>query len=523
MIWRYADPIVKFGKRAVLGAALFVFAGAAFADEPVTLTSKSGTLELSGEVLGFDGEYIQIATEYGPVSLSFARVDCTGAACPDPGNFVPRLKVSGEAAVADVLMPALWDGFARTKGWSTQFDDLGDGSIGVSTDAGGDVAAVFEISSSTTDQGFADLFAYRANAVIATREVSDSELSTARTQRLDDLQSSRRSRILGLDALTPIVSPLRKTRSLSLVQLQRALRGEVTDWEAFGEASAPLTIHLGPEGSGSTQTALRYLLGTTAPTNVTFHQSQAEMSNAVVADRNAIGLASVLRTGGARPVSLLDDCGFLTAPTPIGIKTEDYPLTAPVFLYFPPRIMPQVFKDFVEWTRSPAAQLIVRRTGYVDQTVVPIPLDAQGQRFANAIERVGTEVPFDELQRFVRLIADQTRLSLSFRFEVGSAELDAQSRSNLSDLAVSIRNGDYDGGELTLIGFSDGIGEAKANRDLSGARAEAVRQALLDRLGDDRERVVLSVAAFGEALPMACDDTELGQRTNRRVELWVMD
>ena len=123
----------------------------------------------------------------------------------------------------------------------------------------------------------------------------------------------------------------------------------------------------------------------------------------------------------------------------------------------------------------------------------------------------------------MRLIADQTRLSLSFRFEVGSAELDAQSRSNLSDLAVSIRNGDYDGGELTLIGFSDGVGEAKANRDLSGARAEAVRQALLNRLGDDSDRVQLSVAAFGEALPMACDDTELGQRTNRRVELWVMD
>jgi len=521
MIWRNADPLRNYGKRAVLGAALFLCATASFANEPITLTSKSGALELTGELLGFDGEYIQIATEYGPVSLSFARVDCAGAECPDPDNFVARLKFAGEAAIADVLLPALWDGFARTQGWSTQFDELDGGSIGVATNSAGTVEAVLEISSSSTDRGFADLFDHKANAVVATREITDEELSTARTQRLDDLESSTRSRILGLDAMTPIVSPLRKTRSLSLVQLQRALKGEVTDWEAFGESAAPLQVHLGPKGSGSTQTALRYLIGGAEPVGVTYHETQADMANAVVSDRNAIGLSSVLRTGGARPVALLDDCGFLSAPSPIGIKTEDYPLTAPIFLYLPPRIMPQVFKDFVEWTRSPAAQLIVRRTGYVDQTVVPIPLDAQGQRFANAIERVGTEVPFDELQRFVRLISDQTRLSLSFRFEAGSAELDAQSRSNLMDLAAAIRNGEYDGQELTLIGFSDGIGDASANRELSGARAEAVRRALLSRLGDAAENVALDIAAFGEALPMACDDTELGQRTNRRVELWV--
>jgi phosphate transport system substrate-binding protein len=34
---------------------------------------------------------------------------------------------------------------------------------------------------------------------------------------------------------------------------------------------------------------------------------------------------------------------------------------------------------------------------------------------------------------------------------------------------------------------------------------------------DDPERLSLKVEAYGEALPMACDDTDWGRRINRRV------
>ena len=35
------------------------------------------------------------------------------------------------------------------------------------------------------------------------------------------------------------------------------------------------------------------------------------------------------------------------------------------------------------------------------------------------------------------------------------------------------------------------------------------------------ERVDLGVDAFGEAMPMACDDSDWGRQVNRRVEVWV--
>ena len=206
------------------------------------------------------------------------------------------------------------------------------------------------------------------------------------------------------------------------------------------------------------------------------------------------------------------------------MKTEDYPLTFPMFLYLPQRAQHPQIVEFLDWMRSPSAQLVIRRAGFVDLAAVPIPLSDQGDRLANAISNAGTEIPLIELQRMVRLLGPRVRMSSTFRFEPGSTRLDGQSRSNVMQLAQAIRDGRFGGSELMFVGFSDGRGPAPANRDLSSARAEAVKRAVERALSGQLPRnVLIDTDAFGEAMPMACDDTIWGQQTNRRVELWVRD
>jgi len=48
-----------------------------------------------------------------------------------------------------------------------------------------------------------------------------------------------------------------------------------------------------------------------------------------------------------------------------------------------------------------------------------------------------------------------------------------------------------------------------------------VKRALIAALGTLPAQVTVETEAFGEALPMGCDDTEWGRQMNRRVELWV--
>ena len=73
-----------------------------------------------------------------------------------------------------------------------------------------------------------------------------------------------------------------------------------------------------------------------------------------------------------------------------------------------------------------------------------------------------------------------------------------------------------------FVGFSDGQGPAAGNRKIALRRAEAVRKAVFDAVATPGDpQVEMVVEAFGEALPMACDDSDWGRQVNRRVEVWV--
>jgi hypothetical protein len=70
-------------------------------------------------------------------------------------------------------------------------------------------------------------------------------------------------------------------------------------------------------------------------------------------------------------------------------------------------------------------------------------------------------------------------------------------------------------------GFPTAQGSAQVNTRLAQRRAEAVLDAVRAATDSAEDRVTLRAEAFGEALPMACEDTAWGSAVNRRVEVWV--
>jgi len=60
------------------------------------------------------------------------------------------------------------------------------------------------------------------------------------------------------------------------------------------------------------------------------------------------------------------------------------------------------------------------------------------------------------------------------------------------------------------------------NERLSRRRAEAARAAVQEAAAAaNLSRVTMVIEAYGEAMPMACDDTLWGRAVNRRVEVWL--
>ena len=513
-------------RRYAMAIATCLFAVPAAAQD-ITLVSRDGSVELSGTFLGFDGEYYRIDTVYGELTVDGSGVRCEGPACPSLEDYVARLSVSGAASMADLLLPALVEGFALREGYGLRREDLDATHVEYllfDRETGRDLGR-FRFRATTSDEGFADLLALEADIAMSVREIRPDEVARAREAGLGDLRARGRFRVLALDALVPIVSGSMPLDRISTVDLARAFTGEITNWAELGGPDAPISLHMRDAQSGLSQATVDRLvlpINGTLKDGIERHTTDAGLALAVAADPFGLGLASASELGPARRLSLTGSCGFALQANRQTIKTEDYPLTAPMFLYIPARRLPRLAREFLFYTQSVPAQQVIRRAGFVDQQPEAIVLDRQGDRFVNAIANAGSDVSLGDLQEMIAVLRPMQRLTTTFRFDAGSTGLDAQSRAHVDHLARRLEDGSFDGRKLTFIGFSDGEGPATTNRVIAERRAEAVRQAVIRAAETaDLSQVTLEIDAFGEALPMACDDSEWGRKVNRRVEVWL--
>lgn len=518
---------MKNVRAAIVAALLSLFVVSPAIADDVTLTSRDGSVEITGTLLGFDGEFYRVDTEYGVLTVDGSGVACEGPGCPNLMAFTADMTLSVAQAVAEPLIPALIESFARSEGYAAAREEIpGVGFIYTFyNDETETPAARFRVRLTNSTDAFADLVTEVADFVVALREPTRAEHLMARDAALGDLNAVRQSQVLALDALVPVVNPDNPVREVGLDTLSRLYAGEISRWSEIGGEDAPITLYLRDPDAGFGMVFDQQVLrgqGRELAQSVLTKASNDGVIEAVSEDPFGLGVSSFSAVGLTEPVTLTGECAFEVVPSQVSIKAGDYPLAAPIFLYRPAIRLPQAGRDFMRFLRTGSAERVIQRVGLVDQSIDEIPLSDQGTRLANAIAQAGLEVGLSDLKEMIALMTDTRRLTLTYRFAGGSTALDAPSRSNVGLLADALEAGEFDGRHLTFVGFSDGQGDAKLNKRLAARRAEAVRRAVIEVAETYNSAVVdIDTAAFGEALPMACDDTDWGRRINRRVEVWV--
>lgn len=103
-------------------------------------------------------------------------------------------------------------------------------------------------------------------------------------------------------------------------------------------------------------------------------------------------------------------------------------------------------------------------------------------------------------------------------FAFDKAELSAQAAPRLDKLASFLKQ--FPDRKLLIEGFTDSVGSGNYNLDLSGRRAQSVRDALVQR-GVDSGRI--SARGYGKAHPVADNASPEGRAMNRRVEIVIAD
>ena len=495
---------------AAMVAALFLHWSAHAQD--VTLSSADGTLTVSGDLIAYDGEYLRLETEFGPLTLDARGLTCTGPGCPLLSGGVAEVTIEGAQIVAEHLFPAVLETFAEAQGLELTHRREG-GEVLFDLGGGDGPVMRLRLRATSSDAGLLALVSGE----------TDLALSLTPLQDPDFLQH-----VLALDAFVPVASGagmIDRITMSDLLALMQDAGVRVPDGEG---PETELTLHLRNLDSGENHAlgARLHAIGIDSLTDDAIrHRSNAGLARAVARDPFGLGMTLLSQARDLPVVPMIDACGLPVAPDPFALKAGSYPLTQPLYAIQLRQRLPLRLRQLLEFFASPEAGRAIRAAGFTEAQSIETPAAGQGTRLIRSLglpEGDDAAEFLEQLRAVGDLMLETRQLSLAFRFEPGTAQIDDTSLVNIRQLANAIEAGVHDGHEIVLMGFSDSMGDAEVNRSLSQRRAEAVRSALDEAAPlRDEARVELSAEGLGILLPVACNDAEWGRAINRRVEVWL--
>lgn len=506
----------------------------------VTLRMKGGDLEVSGELVAFNGlKYTIAAPAFGSMTLEASRFDCVGADCTrlivapalpperldasSPGSFTVR----GSSIVGSALMPALIRGYAASLGaTTTQIVGTQPGEtkfrIG---DAGGAELATITVQKEATAAAFSALQQLADTIAITDRAIADDE-----TAKLGDVASRIHAvdfeHVLADDGLAVIVAPDNAAVSISGDQIAKVFSRKTTDWFDLGVSGGKITLYAMAPGS-EVQSVFYSLImkprGVTLSDQIHILETEGDVADAVARDPNGIGITSLAFLRNAKPLNLTGACGLITKPTSFTVKTGEYPLRRTLFAYNARSLDQPAARGLLRYALSNESQAEIAANQFVDRTIESLSVEEQKWRMAHAANAPAAVFDAEQMRALLADVKGARRLSTTFRFTAGTVDLDSPSRDNVTRLAAALQGPDYAGKKVLLIGFTDAAGRLQANIAASQKRAHQVKTAVLASGGGHVNVASIDVRGYGPLAPVACSDNDEGVFLNRRVEVWVRD
>lgn len=508
--------------RSLFTCGLTALAFPALAD-PITLTGRSSDIVIEGELRGFDGEFYEVETDLGVLTVDARTVTCAGTDCPAPADMMAEFSLVGSGELTSVMLPNLLEAFSLTQGASVMANRTGDGVLDmiVATPDGQELAAV-SLQEVPETAGFAAMQQSSDIMVAASRPPSADEADAQANADGGDLMDFTQNITLARDAIVFAVSQINPIDVISTENLRRTLTGEIDNWKDIGGPDAPINLYVatGQEGfdHALTQSSLGLEPGS-YPDTVNSYNLLATTSDMVAADPFGLAVTSYSQLRGARALGLRGACGVVMRPGGFEVKSGSYPFAFEHKLYHSAERPPLFARDFKAFVDTQPAHALTESLGYVGLGLSEAAAVRQGDRLIRAIQ---TATDLESVQRLSALMAGATQLSTVFRFDELAELPDDDAAEAIGRLAAEFNLGAYADKELILASFhDDGDGGSAI---LSEAMADFIRTALVATAADSGlMEDDFEIIAFDNTSPLDCSDTVAGQMRNTRVEIWVRD
>lgn len=522
-IWRSVGASIVF-----LGICHF-YSSIALAQE-VSLELRGGTFRITGKLLSYDGNNFAVDSKtLGTLTISAEKFRCIEGECPIESvaglsDDLQTLHIAGSSTVA-AMLPGLIREYAGIKNLTVgEIGDREKETIELRS-RDGTVVQKIELLRKSSDFAFAALAKDSTDIGMASRPITDTEIGNLAEAGHPDMNRVGRQHVIALDGLVVLVSRDNPVNSLSIEDLARIYSGEVTNWSELGWEDQPIKIYKHGENSGMNATFSMLVLdpfrrGMTS--KAISHRTNEDIAEAVAADRGGIGFVSFSQDHRSKALNIKDGCGITHKPTRFSVKAGEYPLSRELYFYTT-QINRTDVADFVGFSASESGYDAVRDAGFINRSIAISAFDEFIERIVISLIAPREDFDVELMRQLAQDLGDGIRLSSTIRFEQsGDVQITSELSQQLTSILNYISGQDLMKNQIVLAGFSDSTGDFAANLAVSLQRANAVRDALLAPGRSELKPDDVVAKAYGELLPVACNDTSAGRSKNRRVEVWLV-
>lgn len=495
--------------------------------EDVTLKSADGTVNLTGEFIAFEDNSYLVRTPLGDLRIAASRVTCEGAACPVFEVADADVEIAGSDTVGLGLMPLLLEGFAGSVDAAATISNANDGNTLVAelvSDGGfGDEIGSYLVQSSGSSDAFTTLLAGESQIGMSSRRIRPEEARALRDAGAGNMVSPGQEHIIAVDSLVVVTHPDNPVTSLTMDQLRGIYAGEITNWSEVGGADQAITPVKLDENSGTRavfdERVFEGAAYTVAAASVEVEQID-DVSGIVNNDLGAIGYVGYAFQRGAKPLSLVNNCGIAMTPDAFSARTEEYALQRRMYLYSRADVETNQVADFLTYASSPAADGVIAKSGFIGLGIDRKLQTMESDRARSLLDPTADQYEAAFMRDMLSQMVEYDRLSTTFRFRTGSSSLDERGRVDMQRLADYLETQPA-GAEIVFVGFTDSVGAFDSNKALSEGRAQQVLAELQSFAGTRLNDLNMSSTGYGEIAPAGCNAAEEGRRINRRVEVWI--
>lgn len=511
--------------------------------QSVELRSSDNFINVTGEIVGYNGVMVQVQTAVGVVAVPASEVICFGDGCNEviasnafglTASAFQGIETSETAAAPATAAPSsdeLTVGFAAPNYAALHRTVTGAYAVTTATSTNVELTSVGELLLRNPSTGDSASLALSANDATADITIGAVSLNGTAPLAYDTPEawaegSDLTHQLLGLNSFSVMAAPNAGITEISINDLARIYAGEVTNWSQIGGADvAVLPLQLPPTSDigAEVQRLVMEPAGKEIAPNVLTMSDENGVSASINQFPGSVSVVSTARANAALVVDVTGSCGIAVAPTPFNVISGDYPLVRPIMATYNTPAETDLIAEVFDFASSNVAQGLLENEGFLNHSAIMMDSAKKNARLSALLE-----ASFDDAQRaaaaqMFQVLFDAERLSPTMTGGPASGPEGAWNRAMLIDLLNLLENEENAGREIIFVGHGESSAGSAAAIEASAAAAAQFKALLEDVAASTLTAGGYTVSSygFGNVAPATCVDGQVAGSEYTRVEVWI--